>query len=402
MTQHNPENERIKRKYFAYLKEATRHSEPTVDAVAKALSRFEEYTRYRDFKTFHYEQAVAFKRHLAEQKGQRSGERLSKATLHATLTQLKQFFQWLAWQPGYKARLRHSDAEYFNLSGKDTRIATAQREQKAPTLEQIKHVIHTMASDTEIERRNRALIAFTLLTGARDSAIASMKLKHVDLTTSCAHQDARDVKTKFGKTFTTYFFPVGEHVRIIVAEWIGYLRQELLWGNDDPIFPSTRVELGANRQFAAVGLDRTHWSGASPIRAIFREAFQSVGLPYFNPHSFRNALVRLGQEVCKTPEDFKAWSQNLGHEKVLTTFLSYGEVACRRQGEILRSLATPQKSAHSGADAIAEAVLERLRDAGVNLRENNLVCIDPAEPMTECEKRSEIKAFDLDGSQRGT
>src|SRR5271170_8041114 len=98
MTKYNPENERIKRKYFAYLKEAKRHSEPTVDAAAKALSRFEEYTRYRDFKRFHYEQATAFKRHLAEQPAKRSGEKLSKATLHATLTQLKQFFFWLAGQ----------------------------------------------------------------------------------------------------------------------------------------------------------------------------------------------------------------------------------------------------------------------------------------------------------------
>jgi site-specific recombinase XerD len=86
MSKHNPENERIKRKYFAYLKEAKRHSEPTVDATAKALSRFEEYNRCRDFKAFHFEQAIAFKRHLTEQKGQRSGEKLSKATLHATLT----------------------------------------------------------------------------------------------------------------------------------------------------------------------------------------------------------------------------------------------------------------------------------------------------------------------------
>ena len=83
-----------------------------------------------------FEQAVAFKRYLAEQTGQRSGEKLSKATLHATLTQLKQFFFWLADQPGYKARLQYSDADYFNLSEKDTRIATAQQGRKAPTLEQ--------------------------------------------------------------------------------------------------------------------------------------------------------------------------------------------------------------------------------------------------------------------------
>jgi site-specific recombinase XerD len=181
MTNHNADNERIKRKYFAYLKEAKRHSEPTVDASAKALNRFEVHTKYRDFKAFHVEQAMAFKKHLAEQRGQQSGEKLSKATLHATLTQLKRFFQWLAWQPGYKSRFQYCDAEYFNLSDKDTRIATAHREQPVPTLQQIKHVIAGMPANTDIERRNRALIAFTLLTGARDSAIASMKLKHVDL-----------------------------------------------------------------------------------------------------------------------------------------------------------------------------------------------------------------------------
>src|SRR5271154_3357828 len=186
----------------------------------------EEYTRYRDFKAFHTEQAIAFKKHLAEQKGQQSGEKLSKATLYSTLTQLKRFFQWLAGQPGFKSRIQYSDADYFNLSDKDTRVATAQREQKVPTLEQIKHVIQTMPTSTEIERRNRALIAFTLLTGARDSAIASMKLKHVDLIDGYVRQDAREVKTKFSKTFTTYFFPVGSEVRNIVAEWVRYLREE--------------------------------------------------------------------------------------------------------------------------------------------------------------------------------
>jgi integrase len=367
MTNHNAENERIKRKYFGFLKEAKRHSEPTVDASAKALNRFEVYSKYRDFKTFHVEQAIAFKRHLAEQKGQQSGEKLSKATLHATLTQLKGFFQWLAWQPGYKSRFQYSDAEYFNLSDKDTRIATAQREQQVPTLQQIKHVIAGMPANTDIERRNRALIAFTLLTGARDSAIASMKLKHIDLGADSVYQDAREVKTKFSKTFNTFFFPVGDEIRGIVAEWVCHLREGLLWGNDDPLFPATRIVLGASHQFEVSGLERAHWSTASPIRKIFREAFVRAGLSYFNPHSFRNALVRLGQDVCKSPEEFKAWSQNLGHEQVLTTFLSYGEVACRRQGEIIRGLAAPQQAVQSDADAFADAVFRKLRDSGVDM-----------------------------------
>lgn len=363
MTTHNANNERIKRRYFSYLKEAKRHSEPTVDAVAKALDRFEVYTKHRDFKAFHFQQAVAFKKHLAEQRAQQSGEKLSKATLHATLAHLKRFFQWLAGQPGYKSRLHYSDADYFNLSDKDMRVATAHREQPAPTLEQVKHVIATMPVGTEIERRNRALIAFTLLTGARDSAIASMKLKHVDLQAGSIHQDAREVRTKYSKTFTTFFFPVGDEIRRIVAEWVAYLRDEQLWSNDDPLFPATRIALGASRQFEAVGLERKHWSGAAPIRMIFRNAFASAGLPYFNPHSFRKTLVSLGEVLCQTPEQFKAWSQNLGHEGVLTTFYSYGEVGNRRQGEIIRGLGTPQHTTPTDVTELAKAVARELRES---------------------------------------
>ena len=360
MKKHNPENERVKRKYFAFLKEAKRQSESSIDATAKALSRFEQHSKFRDFKAFHFQQAIAFKRHLAEQNGHRSNKKLSKSTLLSTLRQLKNFFQWLSMQQGYKSRVSYSDAEYFNLSDKETRIATAKRQQSAPTMEQIKHVLGAMSHNTDIERRNRALIAFTLLTGARDQAIASMKLKHVDLIVGCVNQDAREVQTKFSKTFTTYFFPVGEDIHKIVREWISYLRDEKPRGNDDPPFPATRIESGSSRRFEAVGLDRTHWSTTTPIRTIFRTAFTAAGLPYFNPHSFRNTLVRYGQQVCKTPEEFKAWSQNLGHEKVLTTFLSYGEVAYERQGEIIRDLAASQENAPTDADEIVKEVLQRL------------------------------------------
>ena len=151
-----------------------------------------------------------------------------------------------------------------------------------------------MPRDSEIQRRNRALVAFTLLTGARDSAIASIKLKHIDLAAGSVCQDAREVNTKFSKTFTTYFFPVGEDIRNIVEDWATYLRQEKLWGNDDPLFPATNVVVGPAHQFHAAGLKPEHWSTAAPIRAIFREAFAAGGLRYFNPHSVRNTLVSLG------------------------------------------------------------------------------------------------------------
>jgi integrase/recombinase XerD len=76
-----------------------------------------------------------------------------------------------------------------------------------PTIAQIEHVIQAMPANSDIERRNRALIAFALVTGARDSAIASFKLKHIDIAAGKVIQDAREVRTKFSKSFTTVFFP---------------------------------------------------------------------------------------------------------------------------------------------------------------------------------------------------
>ena len=338
MRTNNPANERIKHRYFAYLREAKRLGETSIDAVAAALHRFEVYTGYREFKAFHYQQAVAFKRHLADQLSQRSGERLSKATVYATLAALRNFFFWLAGQPGFRSRLTYSDAEYFNASEKDSRIAKAHRDTRAPTLEQLRHVLACMPVTSEIERRDRAVVAFILLTGARDGAVVSLKIKHVDLSEGKVAFDAREVKTKFAKSFTTTFFPVGDDVRRIVAEWVDYLRRERLFGLDDPLFPATEVALNADHKFAPAGLSRRHWSNATPIRTIFRDAFTRAGLPYFNPHSVRNTLVLLGEKVCRSPEQFKAWSQNLGHEKVLTTFFAYGAVPAARQGEIIRQL----------------------------------------------------------------
>jgi integrase/recombinase XerD len=60
MRQHNAENERIKRQYLIFLKEAKRQNQASIDAVAMAINRFEEYTRVKNFKAFHFEQAVGF------------------------------------------------------------------------------------------------------------------------------------------------------------------------------------------------------------------------------------------------------------------------------------------------------------------------------------------------------
>lgn len=194
-----------------------------------------------------------------------------------------------------------------------------------------------MPSATPLQRRDKALFAFVVLTGARDGAIASMRLKHVDLVENCVYQDARDVKTKFAKTFTTWFFPVDTAYLETVQDWIAYLRQEELFGPSDALFPKPKMGL-KDGSFAALGLSRETYSNAGKLRVIIKEAFTNAGLPPFAPHSFRKTLGLMANDHCKTPEQFKAWSLNLGHENIATTLSAYCPVSPSRQGELIRGM----------------------------------------------------------------
>ena len=359
MTKHNPENERMKRAYLHHLAAARGLSEDSIDVAASAIDRFEVSTGHRPFKSFHTEQAIAFRRKLEETVGAR-GKPLSKATILQTLNALRSFFLWLADQPGYRSRIRYSDANYFRLSDKDTRVAKVQNERPIPTPEQIASVLDRMPASTVLERRNRALIAFTWLTGVRDGALVSLRVKHVDTVSGALSQDPREVNTKNSKAQRTTFFPVGGRAADIVQAWIAELATDHLWGGNDPLFPATLLERGPDRQFRAAGIARRHWRNADAVRKIFREAFEAMHLPGFHPHSFRHALALLGERRCRTPEEFKAWSQNLGHENVLTTLQSYGTVAPHRQAEIIKGLATTDRS--DPTEALAHRVAELVRN----------------------------------------
>src|SRR5262249_20077349 len=147
--------------------------------------------------------------------------------------------------------------------------------------------------------------------------------------------------------------PVGTELKQIVIDWVRELRDDLLYGKDDPVFPRTKVAQDENLCFTVDGIEPKFWASAEPIRKIFREGFVSMGLPYFNPHSFRDALVQLGKKLCRTPEEFEAWSKNLGHEQMITTFRSYGSIDPERQGELIKSI---------GSERDEEKKLDRLME----------------------------------------
>jgi integrase len=211
-------------------------------------------------------------------------------------------------------------------------------------MQDIERLLAAMPSESAIDKRNRAIVAILFLTGARVGAVASLRIKHLDLTRRMLLQDPREVRTKFAKTIETYLIHIDGEAFPALEEWVRVLTVDMGWGPDDPLFPKTSIAVGPDLVFVQSGVDRGEWRSGIPIRKILEEACKAAGLPYFNPHSFRHAVARIGLERARTPEQMKAWSQNMGHSGMMTTLHHYGSVDRERQREIIGTMtAAPQQ-----------------------------------------------------------
>lgn len=332
----NEENERIKRRYVQYLRNAKRLDHTTVDKALDAILKFEASTKFRSFKLFNIEQAVAFVEGLETETSKTTGKPLSKATVKSALVAVRKFFIWLAGEQGYKSRISYSDADYFSLNLKDSRVAEHKRDIPYPTLDQVAHLFHSMREGSDIARRDKAFVAFLVITALRDGAIASLKLKHIDLVDQVVHQDAREVRTKFSKTFSVWFMPVDQVYLDYFNDYVTHLRSELLFGHEDPLFPKPKMGIGVEGGFQVEGLSREMYASANALRKMLGKAFEEAGLQKFPPHSFRKTVTKWGQGYYRTPEELKAFSQNLGHDSVATTIDSYLPVSREEQRKLIK------------------------------------------------------------------
>lgn len=208
MRRFSEENERVKRAYLAYLREAKGQDEKSLDKVAAALLDFERSVGFKPFKAFHRGWARRYKQHLEDRRHARTGLTLGLTTRDSALRLVRGFFHWLASQPGYKSRVAYADVEYFNANLNDARAARSHRPISYPSLAQCAHAFRALPETTQVDRRDKALFAFLMLTGARAGAVASLRLGHVDLVEGHIFQEARAARTKAGKSIDTWFFPI--------------------------------------------------------------------------------------------------------------------------------------------------------------------------------------------------
>ena len=336
MRRFNAENERLKRRYEDYLREAKGQDEKSLDKVRAALLKFEECTKFKPFKAFHIDQARQFKDALSRAKAA-NGKPLALTTTDATLRLVKGFFHWLAAQRGFKKVLSYPDVEYFNNNRNDARAAHAQRPVQYPSKKAAYHAFQAMADRSELERRDKAMFAFVMITGARVGAVSSLRLKHINLVDGFVFQDGREVRTKNAKTITTWFFPMHPDYLACFTDWVGYLRNDKMFGPEDALFPKPERRL-MDGKFVFDRLSREIYANGAIVNNVFRTAFEQVQMHPYGAHSIRKTL---GQELSDRNLPLatqKAWSQNLGHENFATTVSSYLPVSEQQQGALIKGL----------------------------------------------------------------
>src|SRR5690606_25053140 len=125
-----------------------------------------------------------------------------------------------------------------------------------PSMQDIERLLAAMPSESAIDKRNRAIVAILFLTGARVGAVASLRIKHLDLTRRMLLQDPREVRTKFAKTIETYLIHIDGEAFPALEEWVRVLTVDMGWGPDDPLFPKTSIAVGPDLVFVQSGVDR--------------------------------------------------------------------------------------------------------------------------------------------------
>lgn len=168
------------------------------------------------------------------------------------------------------------------------------------------------------------------------SAVASLRLKHIDLFHGRVTQDPREVNTKAAKHIDTVFFPVDPAYLECFTKWVEYLRVEKFFGPMDALFPKAKIGLAKTGGFENLGLSRDQFATTTPLNKIIRNAFFLVQLPQYTPHAFRTTLIQMADARCKSPSEFKAWCMNLGHSNPGVSVSSYLPIPKQLKEDLVR------------------------------------------------------------------
>ncbi|MEP5170926.1 MAG: site-specific integrase [Shimia thalassica] len=322
-------NDRIIYDWQAY---AGRFNPKTEQAHLVSIRDFERFLAGRSFEKVTPQDAGAYRDHLVKLRvlSKETGG-LSNSTVRHRASHLAAFFKWLRGQTGYR-RLSASLPDYLALPRNTSALPLARDQRLFPSMDEAWHMVDLMPGQTIVQRRDRAMVAFAFVCGLRAGALTSLRIKHLNLDRRTVVQDASEMRAKNGKSYCATWFPRTEAFRDVFVYWVQEL-EALGFQAEDALFPEIKDLVPRSPQEFAVSPLAT----SRALQTAFARASAPLGTSY-TPHSARHTLKALGARLCRTHEERKAWSMNLGHADEQITERHYGKMSAMRSQTIIEAL----------------------------------------------------------------
>lgn len=321
----NPDNEKIKDKYYTYLKHmrSVKLVDDSITSIQGSIRKYEELFHYDDFKNFNADKGIEFYSSL-------KNEGIQLSTVFKHLHHLQEFLTW--YFTNHKVVSSKKKLEYLstlNPTEEDKRLNNHITYIEYPTLEEFEKIINFEAKDL-IDTRDKAILAFLYISCARVSAVATSTIDSVDVNKMVYDQDPLEgVKTKRQKYIVTKLLPFDKKYYEIVKNWINLLKTQENFGNKDPLFPNIKVY--ANKTL----VEKKPLGGEGEYNNLLDKRCKAAGIQKYNPHAFRHFGISQALKYVKTGTQLKALSQNVGHEDISTILEQYAKMKPNRYMQVL-------------------------------------------------------------------
>ena len=322
-------NERV---IHSWQKFAGRYDTKTIEAHLASIRHFERFIDLKPFQSVTSDDVAAWREKLLSDEG----EKLSRSTIRHRASHLRSFFDWLSNQTGYR-RLTNT-IDYFALPRRFKELKPL-RPREYPTLEIAADMLRSLPDGTLKQRRDRAIFAFAFVSGFRADALITLRIRHVDVTMRQVTHYGEEMRTKNGKSFVVNWFPRTKPFREVFEAWHSEV-STLGLQRDDALFPDVASLANASLHPRPI-IEPMKTSGA--VTAVFKLASRGQSTAY-SPHAARHCLVHLGDQLCRTAEERKSWSLNMGHSSEAITWTHYGKVTDSRKFQIFENFEEDEPS----------------------------------------------------------
>jgi integrase len=308
----NRDNYLLVRCYLDYVGQVRQRDPQTVERYRFLLRHLLLWADETSFNKVTHIQP-SFAEYLAQPDVAHGRNRLAPPTLKKIIQVSKQFMSWA--KLNHPRELRDLPAAWIeDLSPPRSTRGKDEHEHIFVTLDEIVRLVDAqlLAGDLTVQR-DQAGAAMLFLSGMRAGALASLPLEAVDLANRSIKQwPALGVRTKNGKSATTYLLDISELIAV-VKRWDALIRAQL---------PSTAMWY---TPFV------NHWgeytlsegpAGASRNGAVsdrMRRLFELADLPVRSAHKFRHGHAVWALQRAQTMADYKAVSMNLMHGDLKVT-----------------------------------------------------------------------------------